>query len=126
MITITGGAFQKPDGSPAAGGILLMHLSQDSQLTAAAYMDNGYEQATVVSGIPIVISLDSNGNVPANTLIWSNAELVKTTYYLVRVFAADGAPLVRYNINWIFTTLSGGTQDLGSMVNQTIPVSDNL
>lgn len=125
MITITGGAFQTPGGAPAAGGTLLMQLSRDNQLTAAAYMDNGYQQANVCAGIPLTITLDENGNVPADTEIWSNAELWQPSYYLVRVFTADGAPINRYSVSWIFTTLSGGTQDLGKMVNQTIPAGDN-
>jgi len=116
MITITNGKFQSLSGGPLANGILTLMLSTDSTVIGS--------NQNVVAGIPIVFQLDSSGDVPVSSKIWSNAELTQTTYYSVRLYDANGTPVLRFPLNWIFKTTAGGTQDLGSMVNATIPAGE--
>jgi hypothetical protein len=100
MITIEGGAFQAPDGTPLANGTLTLSLSWDS--TEAVSTPAG----TVLSGIPIIITLDSSGNAPP-TEIWSNAELNIPTYYTVQLFDSNGVPVLRTPIIWNFSAGAG-------------------
>jgi hypothetical protein len=61
---------------------------------------------TILSGIPIIIQLDSTGNAPP-TEIWSNAELNVPTYYTVNLFDSNGVPVLRTPIIWDFTAGAG-------------------
>jgi len=85
----------------------------------------------VCANVPIKFTLDSSGNVPSGSKIWSNAELVqgpfdkvmqRGTYYTVKVFDANGLPVSGFPVVWIFTNLTGDIQDLSGMVNQVSSV----
>ncbi len=65
MKVITG-TFQRPDGSPASGATLYLLLSQD--VVASSPM-------IVVVHSRDPITLDSNGSIPAGTLVWCNDEV---------------------------------------------------
>ena len=106
MITVFGGAFQNSHGAPLASGTIQFSLSADSQ----------YSDGYIAAGVPAVFTLDSNGNLP-NTLIWSNAELnsVGQNYYIVTLYDSNETEVLRSPLKWIFTNLSGDTQDLGQM-----------
>lgn len=70
------GTFQFPDGTPAAGAQLTLLLSQDSN-------DGGSGQ---ILHVPIVITLDSNGSIPAGTAIFANDSITPNgTFYVVSV-----------------------------------------
>lgn len=70
------GKFQFPDGTPAAAATLTLLLSQDSN-------DGGSGQ---ILHVPIVITLDSNGQIPAGTAIFANDQITPNgTYYVVSV-----------------------------------------
>jgi hypothetical protein len=69
------GAFQRPDGSPAAGAALSFLLSH-----AAANPSVGHVEHSLLTVI-----LDANGLIPGGTFIWANDELnqqsgIQTTY----------------------------------------------
>ena len=71
------GQFLRPDGSPAAGATLYLLLSQDAVATSP--------METVLHA-RISVTLDSNGNIPAGTVIWANDELQPSgTYFHVVV-----------------------------------------
>jgi hypothetical protein len=109
MITINGGAFQDASGNPLAGGKLVLQLSADAQETTTN------PDGQVVSGLPITITLDADGNVPA-TSIYSNAELTPTgTYYTVRLFAASGLHVWAKPYIWIFPQSTGTSVDIGTI-----------
>lgn len=70
------GTFQFPDGTPAAGATLTLLLSQDSS-------ESGSGQ---ILHVPILITLDANGAIPANTAIFANDQITPNgTYYVVSV-----------------------------------------
>lgn len=74
MKTITG-SFLREDGTPAAGAILTLKLSQDASSSAGQIMQ-----------AQLSITLDQNGAIPSATQIWANDELQPVgTYYHVTV-----------------------------------------
>jgi hypothetical protein len=121
MIMIANGKFQYPNGSPIVGGTVLFELSEDDQELVTE--GGGWICANVL----IKFTLDSNGNVPAGSQIWANAELRSGayneetgtgTYYTVKVFDMNGQPISGFPVIWIFTNSTGDTQDLSAMVNE--------
>jgi hypothetical protein len=116
MITISKGNFQNAQGTPAAGGMLWLSLSTDSVQSVSG--------GTVVAGVAVTFTLDSHGNVPSGSQIWSNAELTPATYYNVKLFGVNGALLLRHRLVWVFTTTTGGNQDLGAMTCASIPAGE--
>ena len=76
MKTITG-TWLHADGTPAAGGLLTLLLSQDANLSAGGGQ---------VEKAAIAITLDSTGSIPAGTQILANDELLPSgTFYHVIV-----------------------------------------
>jgi len=114
MIVITGGHFQYPNGTPVALGTLVLELSSDSTEPVAA------PDGTIVAAVPIEIPLDDSGDV-FPTYIWSNAELSIPTYYTARVYDANGVPVLKTSLIWIFTVASGGTAPIGTQPPGTVP-----
>jgi hypothetical protein len=110
MITINGGAFQDASGNPLASGKLVLQLSTDAQETTTT------PDGQVVSGLPITIVLDANGDAP-NTSIFSNAELNPAgTYYTVRLFSSSGQHVWSRPQIWVFDQAAASTVDIGTMV----------
>ena len=114
MIVITGGHFQYPNGTPVALGTLVLELSSDSTEPVAA------PDGTIVAAVPIEIPLDDSGDV-FPTYIWSNAELSIPTYYTARVYDANGVPVLKTSLIWIFTVASRGTAPIGTQPPGTVP-----
>ena len=111
MIFIRNGGFQGPDGTPLAGGLLMLQLSADAQALAS--------DVQVISRVPISIVLDGNGNAPT-TAIWGNAELTPTdTFYLVNLYnSPSGGVCASVLVNpvvWVFAQPMNTIVDLGSM-----------
>ena len=111
MIFLTGGSFQRPDGSKVANGSISFRLSWDSNEIITT------PSGQVMAGAILSFPLDANGNIVIPALIWSNAELVVPTYYIVNVHDVHGRPLLQDPATWIFTVGTGGTQDIGLMIN---------
>jgi hypothetical protein len=109
QITITNGAFQDAQGNKLALGKIVLQLSNDAVATAV--------NQQVTANVPIVITLDSGGNIPASTKIWSNAELTPVgTSYTVTAFTASGAQAWLTAQNWVFTQAGGSTVDVGTLI----------
>ena len=72
------GQFVGPNNAPIANGTLLLQLSQDAFATSGA--------GQIASRLPVVISLDAEGNIPAGTQLFGNDELTPAgTYYTATV-----------------------------------------
>jgi hypothetical protein len=85
QVILTGGNFTDAKGNPLANGSLVFELSQDVQV-------NSNEQ--ICGNLPIVIQLDSTGNVLATSptqSIWPNDVMAPTnTFYTVTGYSATG------------------------------------
>jgi len=70
--TITGGGYQYPNGTVCAGCTLTLQLVVDATVISTGH----------VAPKQIVLTLDANGNIPANSQIWGNDQLQPngTTY----------------------------------------------
>lgn len=80
---ITGGAFQDFTGSVLANGYLTMQLSHDEQET--------FDPGNIVSGYPLRVGLDANGNIAGSIFLWPNDQLNPAgSYYIVSAFRSDG------------------------------------
>jgi hypothetical protein len=80
MKAITG-KFTRPDGSPMAGAVLSLALSQDA-------VAEGNEQLT---RRPAYITLGSDGSIPAGTKVWANDEIMPNgTLYVAMVRDSEG------------------------------------
>lgn len=78
------GTWQYPDGTPVANGKLFLRLSQDAQISGSGGQVSGRSY--------VVVNLDANGNVPANTTVWGNDSLLPLgTTYSCFVTAPGGA-----------------------------------
>ena len=74
-------SFSTSNGTPLALGYLIVELSNDALAPSGQ----------ICAGRDVRIPLDSSGNIPAGTTIWSIAALNPATgNYLVRAFAASG------------------------------------
>src|SRR6266576_5492719 len=83
--TITG-TFVDPQGNPLANGYLVLRLSHDGQSGAPNQ---------VVAGLSQRITLNSSGQISPAVAIYSNTGLLPAnSFYLVRVYAADGTEVV--------------------------------
>jgi hypothetical protein len=109
MITLTGGAFQDAVGTPLSGGRLVLQLSTDAQQTVTN------PDGQVISGLPISLTLDAEGNIPS-TQIWSNEELAPVgTYYTVRLFSSSGQHVWAKPQTWVFSQSTGQSLDIGTI-----------
>jgi hypothetical protein len=109
MITLTGGAFQDAVGTPLSGGRLVLQLSTDAQQTVTN------PDGQVISGLPISLTLDAEGNIPS-TQLWSNAELAPVgTYYTARLFSASGLHVWAKPYIWLFSQSTGSSVDIGTI-----------
>jgi hypothetical protein len=110
MITLTGGAFQDAVGTPLSGGRLVLQLSTDAQQTVTN------PDGQVISGLPISLTLDADGNIPS-TELWSNEELAPAgTYYTVRLFSSSGQHVWAKPQTWVFSQDTGQSLDIGTIV----------
>jgi hypothetical protein len=110
MITINGGAFQDAVGTPLSGGRLVLQLSTDAQQTVTN------PDGQVISGLPISLTLDAEGNIPS-TELWSNEELAPVgTYYTVRLFSVSGQHVWAKPQTWVFSQSTGQSVDIGTIV----------
>lgn len=95
--SLTGGAFQTPAGSPVSNGNISFTLS------SPAVVNN---TGQVVQNQTITYSLDSTGNIAANSNLWGNDQLVPLgTFYIVSVADTHGSP-VRGPENWVIAGTS--------------------
>lgn len=103
---LIGGSFQDSEGNVLANGYLLMHLSQDENISGVG---------NICSGIEIKIILDSDGNVASSTstptapdqLVWANDIMEPVNaYYRVTGYTAKGQPAFGTNNQQV---ISGGT-----------------
>jgi hypothetical protein len=105
LIAISGGNFQDAEGNALAGGSLILQLNND-----AVVLGTGQ----VVSKLPLVITLDENGNAPS-TDIWFNDQLSPSgTVYIATLFSASSQPVWSAAQNWSFT--GGSPINLNTMV----------
>lgn len=82
--TLTGGPFQKPDGTPIAHGTLLLELSHDENYVT------GKNQ--IVAGLKFTVPLDANGYVLGTPTIWPNSAITPAnSTYTLKVFDQTGA-----------------------------------
>src|ERR1700730_7799098 len=96
MSTLTNGHIQGSNNLIVPNGTIELVLSQDAQIIAAP-------QGQVMGSIPIIFNFDLNGNLLANSRIWSNAELSPAgTAYLVNFFDANGARVNASPFIWSF------------------------
>jgi hypothetical protein len=89
-IQLTGGAWQTGGGTPFANGRLTLQLSQSCTVTGVSQIVN----------TPIMVSLDSNGNVPSSLSVWGNDVCSPSgTYYSMWV-EVPGATVSGWNRIW--------------------------
>lgn len=80
MSKVVTGQFQYPNGTPAASATLQLQLSQDATVTSTSQ----------IAPTLLYIVLDSEGNIPAETVVWANDELTPSgTYYIASVKAPN-------------------------------------
>lgn len=117
-ITLENGGFQDAAGNLLANGTLVLQLSND------AVTNDASPENQICGNVPILVTLDSNGNVKGTPKIWSNAELTPLgTYYSATAFTASGATAWRNTQSWVFSQSGGSTVDLGTMVPTSASVS---
>lgn len=118
QITLSNGGFQDAEGNALALGTVILQLTND------ALTNDASPNKLIAGNIPIVINLDSNGNVTGTPKIWSNSELTPSgTGYTVMAFTASGLQAWRVAQTWVFTAAGGATVDLGTMTPSSSAVS---
>ncbi len=86
LVQLVGGAYQDFLGNPLANGYLVLRLSHDGQSATPNQ---------VVAGLTQRITLNSSGQISPAVAIYSNTGLLPAnSFYLVRVYAADGTEVV--------------------------------
>src|SRR5271157_1434286 len=105
MIQLTGGNFQDAQGNPIVLGSLKLQPQAD-----AVVVSNPYGQ--VESNVPIILPLDSTGNLVGTPSIWASSELSPKIGYLVSVYDKDGAQVNHGTILWVFPQVTGAIVSL--------------
>ena len=105
---IIGGSFQDAQGNLAANGTIVFELSQDCIVNTSTM---------VCSGRTITFPLNSSGSIPSSPTysVWNNDQLSpSTSFYLVRVYSAQGQLIWGPNAVQVLSTTS--PFDIGAWV----------
>jgi hypothetical protein len=122
MITLINGGIQNQGGMFRPNGSITLQLNIDATVIASP-------GGLVLAQQVLVFQFDATGNLVQPAQLYSNAELnprmsVTTgNYYLVTVYDANGAPLNKSPMWWIFPNAAGSTVDISQMT--AFNVSDN-
>lgn len=108
-ITITG-TWQYPDGTPVANGVLLMQLSQDTQVISPGGQISG--------GAIHVVQLDGTGSIPTNSYIYGNDNMTPSgTFYRCTVISPGGAQVW----GWEAVSITGASFNFNSSFTEPKP-----
>lgn len=111
---LIGGKFQDNAGNPLSFGWITLTLGHDEN---ASFL-GANSGSQVISGVTTKITLDINGNLTANTGIWTNDLLLPSgSYYTVRAYNSSGLQV--WLSPQIWTLTYSATIDVGSIIPTT-------
>lgn len=112
--TIFGGQFQDSSGKPLNGGSIMFQPLNSATVTGT--------DEQVVQGVPVVATLDANGNVP-NINLWGSDQLTPNTAYKVSIYGPGSGTCGTPVRSEYWSIVGASPIDLGLMTTTSAGVS---